>query len=386
MTGPLDGVRVLELAVALAAPSAAAMLGDWGAEVIKVEPLTGDTQRGNTQNSYFFQDNRAKRSVALDVSTDDGREVMLQLVDRADVFVTNIRPAGLRRLGMDSESLLARNPRLVYGLLTGYGSDGPAAGRAGYDMGAFWARAGVAGALVGPDEAPPVPRPAMGDHTTGLALVAAVTAALFDRERTGEGRLVETSLVRAGAYVISSDLSAHVNGERPQPGLRRALYNPLLACYRSEDGRWFYLLGLEATRHWPHVAAAVGRPDLLEDERFADFMGLIRNRDELIAVLDEEFARRPLDEWARIFDEHDVWWDPVQDFDEVASDPIMRAAGVFRPMEGDRTAIAAPADVGASTGVVGAVPELGQHTEEVLLELGYEWPQITALMERGVIP
>ena len=225
MTGPLDGVRVLELAVALAAPSTAAMLGDWGAEVIKVEPLTGDTQRGNTQNSYFFQDNRAKRSVALDVSTDDGREVMLQLVDRADVFVTNIRPAGLRRLGMDSESLLARNPRLVYGLLTGYGSDGPAAGRAGYDMGAFWARAGVAGALVGPDEAPPVPRPAMGDHTTGLALVAAVTAALFDRERTGEGRLVETSLVRAGAYVISSDLSAHVNGERPQPGLRRALYN-----------------------------------------------------------------------------------------------------------------------------------------------------------------
>lgn len=130
----------------------------------------------------------------------------------------------------------------------------------------------------------------------------------------------------------------------------------------------------------------MGRPDLLEDERFADFMGLIRNRDELIAVLDEEFATRPLDEWARIFDEHDVWWDPVQDFDEVASDPIMRAAGVFRPMEGDRTAIAAPADVGASTGVVGAVPELGQHTEEVLLELGYEWPQITALMERGVIP
>ena len=384
--GPLEGVRVLELAVALAAPSAAAMLGDWGAEVIKVEPLTGDTQRGNTQNSYFSQDNRGKRSVALDIATDEGREVMLQLVDRADVLVTNIRPGGLRRLGMDPDSLLRRNPRLVYGLLTGYGSDGPAAGRAGYDMGAFWARAGLAGALVGPDVAPPVPRPAMGDHTTGLALVAAITAALFERERSGRGRLVETSLVRTGAYVISSDLAAHVNGERPQAGLRRALYNPMLACYQAGDGRWFYLLGLEATRHWPNVAAAVGRTDLLDDERFGDFLGLITHRDALIALLDEEFATRPLEEWAAIFDEHDVWWDPVQDFDEVASDPILAAAGVFRPMEGDRTAIAAPADVGAPDGVVGADPELGQHTEEVLLELGMDWEQISGLMARGVIP
>lgn len=312
---------------------------------------------------------------------------MLNLVDQSDVFLTNIRPGGLERLGLDAGSLVGRNPRLVYGLLTGYGTDGPATGRAGYDIGAFWSRSGVAGALVGTGE-PPVQRPAMGDHTAGLALVAAITTALFDRERTGQGQVVQTSLVRTGAYVISSDLAAHANGEGPEAGLRRALYNPLLACYRAGDGRWFFLLGLEATRHWPNVAAAVGREDLLLDERFSDFMGLITHRDDLIAILDEAFATRSLDEWAALFDRHDVWWDPVQSFDEVAQDPVMRQSGAFRPMAGGRTAIAAPADVGPARheSEVGAAPELGQHTEEILLELGMNWDDITGLVEHGVIP
>lgn len=387
MTGPLDGVNVLELAVALAAPSATAILGDWGANVIKVESLAGDPQRGNTTDSYFSQDNRGKRSIALDLTTAEGADIMGDLVDRADVFVTNIRPAGLARLGMDADSLRARNPRLIYAQFTGYGADGPAADRPGYDIGAFWSRSGVAGALVGTGE-PLVQRPAMGDHTSGLALVGAITAALFDRERTGEGRVVSTSLVRNGAYVISSDLAAHANGEGPEAGLRRVLYNPLIGCYRAADGRWFFLLGLEATRHWPNVARAVGRPELADDERFGDFMSLIVNARDVIDILDEEFAKRPLDEWAAVFETHDVWWDPVQSFAEVSADPIMRRAGVFRPMAGGRTAIAAPADVGAygPDDIVTGAPEHGQHTEEILLELGRDWDTITGLKSRGVIP
>lgn len=384
---PLAGIRVVELAVALAGPAAAGILREWGAEVLKVEPLTGDPQRGNTQNAYFGQDNRGKRSIAIDLATDEGREVLLTLLDDADVFVTNVRAAGLDRLGLGPEALLARNPRLVYGRISGYGFEGPAADRPGYDLGAFWARAGIAGALAGPGNEPPIARPAMGDHTTGLALVAAITAALYERERSGAGRLVETSLVRAGAYVLSSDLAAHANGEGPEPGLRRAMYNPLLACYRAGDDRWFFLLGLQAGRHWPNVVNAVGRPELLADERFGDFMGLVVHSDEIIAILDEAFAQRPLAEWAEIFEAHDVWWDPVQGFDEVVADPTLRDAGAFLAVADGRTAIASPADVGQDVDPAGqAVPELGQHTEEVLLELGLGWDRITELKDRSVIP
>lgn len=387
MTPPLAGVRVVELAVALAGPSAAAILAAWGAEVLKVEPLSGDPQRGNTQNAYFSQDNRGKRSIAIDLSTPEGAAVMASLLDEADVFVTNVRAAGLTRLGLDPTAVRDRNPRLVYGRISGYGFEGPSADRPGYDIGAFWSRSGVAAALVGPGNEPPIQRPAMGDHTTALALVAAILSALFDRERTGEGRLVQTSLVRAGAFVISSDLAAHANGEAPETGLRRALYNPLLACYQAGDGRWFFLLGLQAERHWPNVLAAVGREDLLADDRLSDLMGLVSNRHEVIAMLDEEFAKRPLEEWAALFDDHGVWWDPVQSLDELVADPIAHDAGVFVPTVSGRTAIATPADVGQSTtGPVPEVPELGQHTEEVLLELGFDWDRIGALKDSGVIP
>ena len=386
MEPPFAGIKVVEMAVALAAPSAASVLGDWGADVLKIESLSGDTQRFNTQNAYFQLDNRGKRSLSIDVKTDEGRDVVLRLLDDADVFVTNVRPAGLARLGLDHETVSARCPRLVFAAVSGYGLHGPAADKAGYDIGAFWSRAGVAAALVGPGKEPPVLRPAFGDHTAAISLVSGIGAALIARERTGRGRLVSTSLVRTGAWVISSDLTAHMSGENPEPGLRRMLYNPMLGCYQAADGRWFWILGLEATRHWPNVAAAIGRPELVTDERFDSFGGLIANREELTAILDEAFAQHTLDEWAARFAEHDVWWDPVQDFDEVVGDPLMQAAGAFRPMKGGRTLVTPPVDVGIELGEVDQAPEMGQHTEEVLLELGYDWEGIGDLKERGIIP
>jgi crotonobetainyl-CoA:carnitine CoA-transferase CaiB-like acyl-CoA transferase len=384
--GPLVGLRVVELGVVIAAPSTAALLGDWGADVVKVEPREGDPQRANVSAALFDLDNRGKRSLTVDLTTVGGQEIARRLLDRADVFVTNLRPSALSRLGLDAGSLLARNPRLVYGTITGYGTQGPGADKAGYDLGAFWARAGVVAALVGPGNEPPICRPGLGDHTTGLTLTAGILAALLERERTGRGQVVETSLLRAGAHLVSSDLAVRLGGGEPKLGLRRSQHNPLMACYQAGDGRWFFLLGLQAGRHWPSVARAIGRPELIEDERFSTFKQLLANHAAVMEILDEAFATRPLAEWADVFAREDVWWDPVQDLDELLADELFLASGALRPRADGGTTMAPPVHLADTVlGPAEPAPEVGQHTEQVLLELGYDWDGITALREAGAI-
>jgi crotonobetainyl-CoA:carnitine CoA-transferase CaiB-like acyl-CoA transferase len=215
MAGPIAGIRVVELGVWIAAPAAGGILADWGADVIKIEPPTVDPARLYGRmlgiepgtNPIFEMDNRSKRSIVLDLTTDDGRSAALELLTDADVFLTNVRPAALQRLGLDYETLAARNPRLVYGLITGYGMSGPDADRAAYDVAAFWARAGVAHLLTRPGDTPPFQRGGMGDHTAGMTLAAAICAALVARARTWTGQLVTTSLYRQGAYTVSFDLN-----------------------------------------------------------------------------------------------------------------------------------------------------------------------------------
>jgi crotonobetainyl-CoA:carnitine CoA-transferase CaiB-like acyl-CoA transferase len=202
MAGPMEGVKVVELGVWVAGPAAGGILADWGADVIKIEPPTGDPARmfgrmlgiDDGVSPPFEMDNRGKRSIVLDLTTDDGRASAFELLSGADVFLTNVRPAALRRTGLDFATVAARNPRLVYGLITGYGERGPDADRAAYDVAAFWARAGLAHLLTRPGETPPFQRGGMGDHTAGMTLAAAVCAALVARTRTGTGQLVSTSL------------------------------------------------------------------------------------------------------------------------------------------------------------------------------------------------
>ena len=293
--GPLHGVKVVELGVWVAGPAATGLMADWGANVIKVEPPTGDPQRAvfgalgvadQAGVPPFEIDNRGKKSVVLDLRTDDGLATMHRLLAEADVFVSNVRPAGLARMGLDPGSLTARYPRLVYGLLTGYGSRGPDVDRAGYDVGAFWARSGLAHTLVAPGDNPPGVRSGQGDHTTGLSMCAGVMAALVDRERTGKGRVVETSLLRTGIYTIGWDVGVQLRfGKRTGTKRREQNPAPQILNYSAGDGRAFWLLGLEGDRHWPGLLEAIGRQDLAEREGFATARERAVNCEAVIALM-----------------------------------------------------------------------------------------------------
>jgi len=383
MAGPVEGIKVVELGVWVAGPAAAGILADWGADVIKIEPPAGDPGRlfGRMLgcdlgvNPPFEMDNRSKRSIVLDLRTDADRDAAFELLSDADVFVTNVRPGALQRLGLDFESVSARNPRLVYGMITGYGQTGPDADRAAYDVAAFWSRAGVAHLLTRPGDTPPFQRGGMGDHSAGMTLVAAICAALVARQRTGTGQLVSTSLYRQGAYTVSFDLNTYLmTGQPIAVGQRETMANPAMNNYATADGRRFWIVGLEGDRHWPPLCRAVGRPEWLDDPRFSDAGARFVNAVELIAELDAIFATRTLDEWAEIFrGEPEFFWSPVNSLEDVVADEQFHAAGGMVDVPDGESAIAmvaTPADFhGTPWSPRSAAPELGQHTDEIRAEL-----------------
>ena len=383
MAGPVEGIRVVELGVWVAGPAAGGILADWGADVVKIEPPRGDPARMFGRmlgcdlgvNPPFEMDNRSKRSIVLDLTSEDDRAAALELVSGADVFVTNIRPSALQRVGLDYEAVSARNTRLVYGLITGYGETGPDADRAAYDVAAFWSRAGLAQLLTPPGGTPPFQRGGMGDHLAGMTLAAAVCAALVARDRTGRGQLVSTSLYRQGAYTVSFDLNTYLlTGQPIAVGQRESMGNPCMNNYAAADGRRFWIVGLEAGRHWPPLCRVVGRPEWLTDPRFADARNRAAHAVELIGELDEIFATKPLDEWAKIFAaEPDFFWSPVNSVEDVVADDQFHAAGgiVYVPAgESSIPMAATPADFhGTPWAPRSTAPELGEHTDEVLAEL-----------------
>ncbi len=401
MAGALDGVRVLELGIWVAVPSAAAVLADWGAEVVKLEPPDGDPLRGLAAtglvpfqpdvNPAFQLDNRGKRSITLDLRKREGQAVAHALVRHADVFLSNLRRQKLARLGMDYATLCEINPRLVYAGLTGYGTEGPERDRAAFDYAAFWGRAGIMASLGEPDGPPPTQRPGMGDHMTGLGMAGAIAAALFARARTGTGQEIGMSLFQSGMWMLASDIQAAITtGYCHTPGGRRAAPNPLFNFYRTRDGRWLHLVMLQPDRHWAAFCRAIGREALRDDERFATAIIRFQHCRELIAILDPLFAERTLEEWADVLDENDCYWGRVQTVAEVSEDPQAEALGAFaktalpdgRPLR----VVKSPVGFGGTPAAVrGPAPELGQHTEEVLLEAGYDWAEIARLKDVGVL-
>jgi crotonobetainyl-CoA:carnitine CoA-transferase CaiB-like acyl-CoA transferase len=399
--GPLEGIRVIELGVWVAGPAAGGILADWGADVIKIEPPTGDPARQFASmiggdlpiNPAFELDNRSKRSIVIDLTTDEGHAVALDLVASADVFVTNIRIDALERLRMDAAMLLTCNPRLVYGIITGFGLEGPERDRAAYDIGAFWARSGVASLLTAPGGSPPFQRGGMGDHGAAMDLVAAICAALVARDRpggTGRGQLVATSLLRHGMYTIGFDLNTHLRlGVPIAIGTHETMANPAMNCYRARDGAWFWLIGLEGDRHWPTLCRAVGHPEWIDDPRFADAAARRANVRELIDAFDAVFATRTRAEWGEVFDREDVWWAPVQTTEEVLADPQAWAGGGFLEVPDKSstvTMVNSPCDfVGTPPTARGMPPDLGQHTDEILAELGKTPGDVAHLRRLGAV-
>jgi crotonobetainyl-CoA:carnitine CoA-transferase CaiB-like acyl-CoA transferase len=381
----LANLRVVELGVWVAAPATAALLADWGADVIKIEPPAGDPMRGvfgslgigdEMPNPAFALDNRGKRSVVLDLRDPEGREHLEELLATADVFISNLRPDALDRLDLEPGPTVARHPRLVYCSVSGYGLRGDERDRPTYDIGAFWSRSGLAGQMADGDGVPLNARGGIGDHVTALAALSGVLAAVMEQRVTGRGRVVEISLLRTGAYALGWDLGIQmtlgkVAGAEPRHRNQAPLMNP----YLTKDGRWFFFTGLEAARHLPSVCRALGRPDLLEDPRFADASSIRRNRTEVIALLDELVAERTLEDWAERFDREGVFWAPVQSPAEVVADPqlldnegfVEIAAGdggpALRSVNGPISFSDHPLDA------TGPVPGLGEHTDEVLSEL-----------------
>ena len=399
MSGPLEGIRVVELGLWVAGPSCACILRDWGADVVKLEPPAGDPFRGLFAsalgaavplNPPFEVDNRGKRSIAVNLEHEEGRGIARKLVDQADVFVTNMRPRVLDDFGLDYKTLSKANERLVYAQITGYGPDGPNRDRAAYDIGAFWSRSGMAAALTAEGHAIPQQRGGMGDHMTGMGAAGAISAALFSREKTGKGQRVAVSLLRTGIYMMGWDVSLALRLGVPINAYdREHAINPIINCFKSKDERWFWLLLLQADRHWPDLLRAIEREDLLKDERFSDIAIRREHTPELVAELDASFAQKTLEEWGAIFDRENVWFAPVNSISEVLEDPVAHESGAFRDVEGPDgpiTFVASPADFSETeAGPQGLSPELGQHTEEVLLELGYDWEQIVPLKEKGAI-
>jgi len=325
----------------------------------------------------------------LDTAQQSGRDALLRLVDRADVFLTNVRPGGLKRGGLDHEALLKRNPLLVYATLTGYGLEGPDADRPGMDSAAFWARSGLA-ALFRPKGGDPIQlRTAVGDHVASLAIVAGVLAALRERDATGKGRLIDASLLRVAHYVGGSDFSIqHVRGRIASNRPRKDSPNPLINYFKTSDERWISLLTRQGERDWPKLAKALNVEHLVDDPRFAKARGRRENGAALVELLDTAFAARPLSEIATALDAEEMIWSPVLTPAEAIADPQAIAAGcvVQTPLH-DGGAMPAPAGPirfpGVDDGPKGPSPRMGEHTRRVLESAGYSSAEIDAMLASG---
>ena len=387
----LQGLKVVEMATWVAGPSAAAVLADWGADVVKVESPIGDATRvyypdtPQAPNPIFTNENRGKKGVKLDISRPEGRQALKALLRQADIFVTNVRPGSMKRMGLDYESLKAEMPTMIYAAVTGYGLIGPEADTPAFDMTAFWTRSGVAHATIPPDQEPFASRPGFGDHVTALATVSGILAALHERHATGKGRLVETSLLRAGAYTVSWDLAIQLRyGEVTTAQPRRDRPGAISGFFRTKDERWLLLLP-RTLECFTQLMIALDRPEILAEPRYDPPVTDMDTVREIRTIVDEAFAQWTLAEIGERLTAGDLAWAAMGTLAELADAQYAEDAGCFERVDDGWGQVhrlpASPVRFPEGAPPVSRpAPKLGEHTREVLEAAGLTPEEIEAVL------
>lgn len=399
--GPLQGVKVVEITMFQQGPVAGMRLADLGADVIKVETPAGDPARGFmaiigaeaglTGNNYYFEhNNRNKRGVVIDLKNEKGKEVFLKLIDQADVFLNNMSIEAPISLGIGPDDLLARNPRLIYAQASGWGRKGPDANDLSFDYTGI-ARAGLM-MCAGEKDSPPADiLPGLGDEMGGLMCAWAITAALFSREKTGKGQVIDTSLMGGTIALLGLLMEAPaVLGKEFGRKRRVTAGNPLYNHYRCKDDKWIVIAHLQPDKYWPKVCKAVGIEEFRDDPRFGGIAERAEHAEELVAILDARFATKTRDEWMEVLKKEGCIFTPVQSPIEVCHDPQAAANNYFIDVEhpewGKTRMVGFPWDFSETPAAwYRRAPGLGEHTEEVLLETGYTKEEIARYREDGAI-
>ena len=404
MTAVMQGVRILEVAEHTFVPAASALLADYGAEVIKVEHVErGDAMRGLASSGLAIMggnvhvllehSNRGKKSLALDLNSPDGLEVLYKLAKTCDVFLTNKLPSVRAKLKIDVEHLRAHNPKLIYVRGTGQGERGPDADRGSYDALAYWCRAGIAMSLKHADDAhvPGPPGPAFGDSIGAMTIAGGIMGALFHRERTGEAPVVDVSLLNVGLWSHGAAVALSLQRNVPWVPFPRtfSIPNPLVQNYKTKDERFLSFCCLQAAKYWPGITEVIGRPELGSDPRFADAQTITQNSAAAVEILRTVFAERTAAEWRERLASFTGQWVLVQDTIEAANDPQSIANGYVVDCATSAGTpyklVSAPVQYDEKPAGSARAPEFNEHGDAILQELGLDWDAILDLKARGVV-